>query len=226
VHGLFAAGGEDGTLECFDLRARAAAGRLDAAAAAGAPGEALTAVRFDGAGMQAAVGTSNGLVAIFDLRSSRPLLVKDHMYGDPIRDIKWHVSGAGGAGGALAARRVVSSDCHAVKVGAGGRGRVLHCAGPCGQPYRDLQRCALDPCVVRGSRASCDVPIRPCMLPPPGPPLPSATSSTLACWPAARPHPSTLHTPRLQTTPILFPASFVSCLSPASTTPLTHSLHT
>ncbi|KIZ02919.1 Nucleolar protein 10 [Monoraphidium neglectum] len=116
VHGLFAAGGEDGTLECFDLRARAAAGRLDAAAAAGAPGEALTAVRFDGAGMQAAVGTSNGLVAIFDLRSSRPLLVKDHMYGDPIRDIKWHVSGAGGAGGALAARRVVSSDCHAVKI--------------------------------------------------------------------------------------------------------------
>lgn len=54
------------------------------------PGEGLTAVRFDEAGLTAAVGTANGLVALFDLRSSRPALVKDHMYGAPIRDIKFH----------------------------------------------------------------------------------------------------------------------------------------
>lgn len=36
AHGLFAAAGEDGTLECFDLRQRRSAGVIDAAAAAGA----------------------------------------------------------------------------------------------------------------------------------------------------------------------------------------------
>jgi hypothetical protein len=38
VHGLFAAAGEDGSLECFDLRAKAAVGHLDAAAKCGAAG--------------------------------------------------------------------------------------------------------------------------------------------------------------------------------------------
>ena len=36
AHGLFAAAGEGGLLECFDLRQRRCAGALDAAAAAGA----------------------------------------------------------------------------------------------------------------------------------------------------------------------------------------------
>ena len=35
-HGLFAAAGEEGLLECFDLRQRRSVGALDAAAAAGA----------------------------------------------------------------------------------------------------------------------------------------------------------------------------------------------
>jgi hypothetical protein len=79
AHGLLAAAGEDGGLECFDPRARAPLGRLAAAAAAGGAGQALTAARFDDAGLRVAVGTSGGLVALFDLRSSRPLVVKDHM---------------------------------------------------------------------------------------------------------------------------------------------------
>ncbi len=131
MHGLFAAAGEDGTLECFDLRSRGSVGTLDAASAAGAPGEQLTALRFDDSGMHAAVGTSGGLVALFDLRSSKPYLVKDQMYGDPIRDIKWHVSGGGG--GALSVRRVVSTDAHAVKVrgltAPGGLGSCCWAAG-------------------------------------------------------------------------------------------------
>ena len=68
-HGLLACAGEDGALECFDLRQRDALGRLDASAAAGARGQPLTALRFDDSGMHLAVGTGNGLVAIFDLRS-------------------------------------------------------------------------------------------------------------------------------------------------------------
>jgi len=83
--------------------------------------------------MQVAVGTGNGLVALFDLRSSRPLLVKDHMYGERIRDIKWHVSG--GEGGALGVRRVVSADSHVVKVRWGvvrGVGYFFVCGGEVG----------------------------------------------------------------------------------------------
>lgn len=48
------------------------------------PHEGLTAVEFDNSGLRCAVGSSNGLVAIFDLRSPRPLTVKDHMYASPI----------------------------------------------------------------------------------------------------------------------------------------------
>ena len=62
------------------------------------PGEGLTALRFSDSGLQCAVGTQNGLVALYDLRSSRPSIVKDHNYGAPIKDIKFHTSGnmAGG----------------------------------------------------------------------------------------------------------------------------------
>jgi ribosome biogenesis protein ENP2 len=69
AHGLLACAGEDGGLECFDLRQRDSVGRLNASAAAGAPGQPLTALRFDNSGMHLAVGTGNGLVALFDLRS-------------------------------------------------------------------------------------------------------------------------------------------------------------
>ena len=174
-HGLFAAAGEEGLLECFDLRQRRSVGVLDAAAAAGAvrvslptlslpealacklcgrafaspadfpppqsftaapaaqsrdvklgpqqkrsalgailwhsrlarstygehagvvclqPGEGLTALRFSDSGLQCAVGTQNGLVALYDLRSSRPSIVKDHNYGAPIKDIKFHTTGS------------------------------------------------------------------------------------------------------------------------------------
>ncbi|GLC33816.1 hypothetical protein PLESTM_000122600 [Pleodorina starrii] len=112
-HGLFAAAGEDGQLECFDLRQREAVGLLDAAAAAGAPGEQLTALRFDDSGLHVAVGTSNGLVALYDLRSQRPLVVKDHMYGSRIVDIKFHTYGADAS---AHSRRVISADRHIVKV--------------------------------------------------------------------------------------------------------------
>jgi ribosome biogenesis protein ENP2 len=38
LHGLVAAAGEDGMLQCFDMRQRKAIGQLDAAAACGAEG--------------------------------------------------------------------------------------------------------------------------------------------------------------------------------------------
>ncbi|PSC72487.1 Nucleolar 10 [Micractinium conductrix] len=112
AHGLLACAGEDGALECFDLRQRDSLGWLDAAGAAGGRGQALTALRFDASGMHVAVGTSGGLVALFDLRSQRPMQVKDHMYDSRIVDIKFHSTINGGGGG----QHVISSDRHIIKI--------------------------------------------------------------------------------------------------------------
>lgn len=53
-------------------------------------GQDLTAVAFEEAGLQCAVGTSQGLVGVFDLRAAKPLAIKDHMYSDAIRSIQYH----------------------------------------------------------------------------------------------------------------------------------------
>ncbi|KAL0290856.1 UNVERIFIED_CONTAM: Nucleolar protein 10 [Sesamum angustifolium] len=91
VHGLVAGGGEDGAVECFDMRTRSSVGRIDVVASAGDVYGEVTAIEFDGdGGYLMVVGSSGGKVLIYDLRSSNPLRVKDHMYGSPILNIKWH----------------------------------------------------------------------------------------------------------------------------------------
>uniref|UniRef100_A0A2P2KSM1 Nucleolar protein 10 n=1 Tax=Rhizophora mucronata TaxID=61149 RepID=A0A2P2KSM1_RHIMU len=90
LHGLVACGGEDGAVECFDMRIRSSVGRIDAVAPVGNDQE-VTALAFDDeGGFTMAVGSSAGKVLLYDLRSSHPIQVKDHMYGSPILDIKWH----------------------------------------------------------------------------------------------------------------------------------------
>ena len=49
---------------------------------------------------------------MFDLRRSTPLVVKDHMYDAPIRDIKFHTA----SGDHTGRQRVISADTHIVKV--------------------------------------------------------------------------------------------------------------
>ncbi|XP_042060684.1 nucleolar protein 10-like [Salvia splendens] len=91
IHGLVAGGGEDGAVECFDMRTKSSVGRLDAVASAGDNNAEVTAIEFDGdGGYQMAVGSSAGKILIYDLRSSNPMRIKDHMYGSPILNIKWH----------------------------------------------------------------------------------------------------------------------------------------
>ena len=107
VHGLIACGGEDGAVEFFDPRdgSKGSIARLDAV---GAEGEEVTALRFEeGESMVVAVGSSGGRVLLFDLRARGPLRVKDHLYGAPIVDIKWHPSGP---------RRIISTDAKIVKI--------------------------------------------------------------------------------------------------------------
>ncbi|OVA14142.1 hypothetical protein BVC80_1787g234 [Macleaya cordata] len=91
LHGLVACGGEDGAVECFDFRTKSSVGRINAVAHAGDIDQEVSALQFDGdGGFQMAVGTTGGKVLIYDLRSSYPIRIKDHMYGSPILDIKWH----------------------------------------------------------------------------------------------------------------------------------------
>lgn len=61
AHGMLAAGGEEGVVECFDMRTRATLGHHSAAAALGFPDEDITALRFDESGLYLAAGTSGAL---------------------------------------------------------------------------------------------------------------------------------------------------------------------
>ncbi|GMH01582.1 hypothetical protein Nepgr_003421 [Nepenthes gracilis] len=93
LHGLVACGGEDGAVECFDMRMRSSIGRINAVSPAGGDDQEVTAIEFDeDGGFLMAVGSSAGTVLLYDLRSSSPIKVKDHMYGSAILDIKWHHS--------------------------------------------------------------------------------------------------------------------------------------
>ncbi|XP_022971181.1 nucleolar protein 10 isoform X2 [Cucurbita maxima] len=92
LHGIVACGGVDGAVECFDTRTKLSSiGRIDAIAPAGDKDQEVTALAFDDiGGFQMAVGSSSGKILIYDLRSSDPIRIKDHMYDSPILNIKWH----------------------------------------------------------------------------------------------------------------------------------------
>ncbi|QDZ25577.1 nucleolar protein 10 [Chloropicon primus] len=89
IHGLFATCGSSGHLVCHDLRSRRSVATFDVAASVNQNGVGLTSMRFDDTGYNLGVGTETGLVALYDLRSSKPLVVKDHLYDTKIVDIKF-----------------------------------------------------------------------------------------------------------------------------------------
>ena len=118
VHGLLALGGEassssssssagNGRMACYDPRTRNRVGTLGV-------DEDVTAVRFSPSGMQLACGTTAGIVKVFDLRSSTPLIEKDHMYDSKIVSVNFHSATAGALEDTK--RSIVSSDKHAVRV--------------------------------------------------------------------------------------------------------------
>ncbi|KAG6454054.1 hypothetical protein O3G_MSEX008480 [Manduca sexta] len=94
-HGLLLLGTESGHVEAWDPRAKSLQGTLDCALHCtdseykndALP--AITAIKFDGA-LNIGVGSSTGHVLIYDIRSSKPLLVKDHMNEIPIKSIDFH----------------------------------------------------------------------------------------------------------------------------------------
>uniref|UniRef100_H2T0M2 Nucleolar protein 10 n=1 Tax=Takifugu rubripes TaxID=31033 RepID=H2T0M2_TAKRU len=88
VHYLFATGTSEGRVECWDPRDRNRVGVLDCALnIQGLP--SVSALKFNGS-LNIAVGTSTGQVLLYDLRSSQPLLVKDHFYNLPIKSLNFY----------------------------------------------------------------------------------------------------------------------------------------
>ena len=70
-------------------------------------GHEITSLAFDTAtGMNLAVGTHGGNVALYDMRSSKPLHVKEHQYGLPIHTVQFH----------SASNTVLSADAKLVKI--------------------------------------------------------------------------------------------------------------
>lgn len=95
IHHLFATGSSEGRVECWDPRVRNCVGKLDCALSSLTEGTeiqalpSISALKFNGS-LNMAVGTSTGQVLLYDLRSSQPLLVKDHFYNLPINSLNFH----------------------------------------------------------------------------------------------------------------------------------------
>ncbi|KAI3925811.1 hypothetical protein MKX01_003370 [Papaver californicum] len=137
LHGLIACGGEDGAVECFDFRTKSSVGRINSAEHAGDTNQEVTALQFDGdGGYQMAVGTSDGKVLVYDLRSSHPTRVKDHMYGSPILDIKWHqtLNSEG--------TKLITTDSHIVRIWDPETGDNITSIEPTGGTINDI--CVFD----------------------------------------------------------------------------------
>lgn len=121
VTALIAAAEAGGLVELWDPRAlpRAVARLLvpDAAGAADATGGGpdATSVAFDEGSLSLAVGTADGRALVFDLRSARPAVTKQHQYGTPVHTVRFHRGGAGG-GGSGGAPLVLSADRAGVKL--------------------------------------------------------------------------------------------------------------
>ncbi|MPC26261.1 Nucleolar protein 10 [Portunus trituberculatus] len=99
-HYLFVCGTEDGRVEAWDPRSRHRVGTLDCAAHMAAENVqfsefrtvkqlGVTALAYSDA-LTLGVGTQTGQVLLYDIRSNRPLLVKDHNDGYAIRDLEFH----------------------------------------------------------------------------------------------------------------------------------------
>ena len=65
---------------------------------------------FDGDGLSVACGTHDAYVALYDLRSSKPTLTKDHQYGVPVVDVHFHASSR-----EASQKLVLSADARVVK---------------------------------------------------------------------------------------------------------------
>ncbi|VVC97371.1 unnamed protein product [Leptidea sinapis] len=110
-HGLLIFGSEGGHVEAWDPRTKSREGILDCALHCSDANyrnssvPSITTLKFNGP-LQMGVGTSSGHVLLYDVRSSKPILVKDHMNEIPIKCIEFHKQ----------MDYVYSMDAHVVKI--------------------------------------------------------------------------------------------------------------
>jgi hypothetical protein len=91
-------------------------------------------------------------VLLYDLRSSKPVQMKDHLYGCPIVDIKYHSSVSS------AQRHIISTDTKIVKIWDPATVRSALSQSPCGPP---LWLSASSPWrIAWGEQPSCDAAAR------------------------------------------------------------------
>lgn len=87
-HGLMAFGTSVGTVEYWDARSRARVAVLNLPHEYDSRSE-VTALSFHRSGISMAVGTSTGVIYLYDLRSTSPTLRKDHGYGFPVQTLQY-----------------------------------------------------------------------------------------------------------------------------------------
>ena len=151
THGLFATGGEDGVLECFDLRAPRSISCLDVGTALKRPaahGVEVTALRFNDTGLQLAVGTSDGHVGVFDLRAPRPISSYDQGYGAPIVDIKMTNRRRSSSSSSSVGAHLLTTDRHICKIWDVQSGKLFTSMQPSGtnnEPPGHINDCCYHP---------------------------------------------------------------------------------
>eukprot|EP00474_Spongospora_subterranea_P010970 CRZ11428.1 hypothetical protein [Spongospora subterranea] len=106
VHQLTAVGGADSRIECWDPRDRTRSAALTVRTSSSSGSADISALEFAADGLTMAVGTDSGHCLLYDLRTALPLLDKDHRYGLPIKDIRFHEK----------SRQVVSTDGAIIKL--------------------------------------------------------------------------------------------------------------
>lgn len=89
MHPLLVSGGEMGIVECWDMNSKSSVSCVDVGRDLDKVA-AITALEFHGDGKTLAVGTSSGDCLLYDIRSSKPLLVKSHQYGMSVFDVRFH----------------------------------------------------------------------------------------------------------------------------------------
>ena len=92
-HGLLAFGTSIGTVEYWDPRVRARVAAISVPVEYGSRPE-ITALDFHRDGIKNAIGTSSGLIYLYDMRSPIPTLKKDQGYDYPIQHVQFLTSGA------------------------------------------------------------------------------------------------------------------------------------
>ena len=115
LHGLYGFGTESGTVVFWDRRDRKRVGLLRMVNDEIDKDFEISSLKFLPDGITWAAGTSTGQVSVFDLRSSKPLYTRDHHYGFPIKEIKYHAE----------SENIISYDRKAIRIWNRSTGNLL-----------------------------------------------------------------------------------------------------